>query len=143
LAGVAALYLAAGLLGACGPKAGAPPGDPPTSDPPTSEPPTATSGQTASPIPSFANRVWKVSRSSGVEVGMLYVFLSDGTLLVASAHGTPALGRWRIAGDTLTLIEEGLPHAAAIVELEPSRLSLLLTEGGTPLDITLVPGAAR
>jgi hypothetical protein len=58
--------------------------------------------------PRFVSKLWKVSRSSGVEPGTLYAFFVDGTLLITSPHGTPALGRWEYAGDTLTLIEEGI-----------------------------------
>lgn len=38
----------------------------------------------------FANKVWQVSGSTGVAPGMLYVFLSEGTLLIASLNRKPA-----------------------------------------------------
>ncbi len=98
---------------------------------------TAPAPTTTAPI--FANKVWKVSRSSGVEPGTIYVFLSDSTLLITSSHGTPALGRWTYVGDTLTLIEEGIPYRARVTKLDPNELSLRLAERGTPLEITLVP----
>ena len=40
----------------------------------------------------LVNRVWKVDDASHVAPGQLYVFLSEGTLVIASAHGTPTVG---------------------------------------------------
>jgi hypothetical protein len=44
---------------------------------------------------SFVNRVWVVSESKQVAPGALRVFLSDGTLVMASPDSTPAFGQWR------------------------------------------------
>lgn len=104
---------------------------------------TATSDSTAAASsPAFANRVWKVGRSSGVERGMLYVFLGDGTLLIASAHGTPSLGRWTHSADTVTLIEEGIPHPAVMHRATADTFEISFTGRGAPLDITFVPAGA-
>ena len=89
------------------------------------------------------NKVWKVSRSNGVEPGQIYVFLSDGTMLIASSHGTPSLGRWMFGRDTLTLVEEGIPHHAHVVKSGSDELSIRIAEHGAPLDITLTPGSVR
>jgi heat shock protein HslJ len=91
---------------------------------------------------SFVNRVWKVDRSTGTDTGAYYVFLGDGTLLVASAHGTPSVGRWIRTGDTLTLVEEGIGHPAEIVRLAERELALRIHSPGPPLDITFVPAVA-
>jgi hypothetical protein len=88
--------------------------------------------------PAFVSKLWKVSRSSGVEPGTLYVFFADGTLLITSSHGTPALGRWEYAGDTLTLIEEGTHHPATVQRLQADTFAITLRGGGAPLDITFV-----
>ncbi len=130
-----AFGLAAILLAAC-----TRPADPPRADLARTESPRPPSPPADSP-PGFVNRVWKVSQSSGVEPGTYYVFLSDSTLLITSAHGTPALGRWRQAGDTLSLVEEGIPHMGTVVRLEANEFAIRLAEGGTPLDITFIPGA--
>jgi hypothetical protein len=65
--------------------------------------------------PVFVDKVWRVEKSSAGTVGTLYVFLSDGTLLIASATGTPALGAWTYDGGVLTMIEEGIPSKADIL----------------------------
>lgn len=96
----------------------------------------------ADSLPAFVNRVWKVSRSAGVEKGQLYTFLGDGTLLIASFHGTPSLGRWTYRRDTLTLVEEGLPHPATVLRLEADTFSIRIHGPAAPLDITFTPGAA-
>ena len=57
---------------------------------PSSRPPEPPAG--------FVNRVWKVSESSAVAPGTLYAFLSEGTIVIASEHGTPSFGRSTGAG---------------------------------------------
>ena len=42
--------------------------------------------------PGFTNKVWEVSLSIGVAPGMLYAFLSDGTLVITSPNSKPAFG---------------------------------------------------
>ena len=42
----------------------------------------------------FADIVWKVRSSKQVQVGMIYVFLSDGTLAMTSRNSKPAFGEW-------------------------------------------------
>lgn len=100
--------------------------------------PSAGSGTREVPPPAFANTVWRVAAPSGIEAGALYVFLSDGSLLIASDHGTPSLGRWRSDGDTLTLVEEGIPHAAAILRRTADSLSIRFPGPGDPLLVTFV-----
>ncbi|MBA2458354.1 MAG: Gmad2 immunoglobulin-like domain-containing protein [Gemmatimonadales bacterium] len=108
----------------------------------TSRPASAGSAP-ADSLPAFVNRVWKVSRSAGVERGQLYTFLGDGTLLIASFHGTPMLGRWSYRRDTLTLVEEGIPHPATVLRLQADTFSIRIHGPKTPLDITFTPGATR
>jgi hypothetical protein len=88
--------------------------------------------------PAFVSKLWKVSRSSGVEPGALYVFFADGTLLITSTHSTPAIGRWEYRADTLTLIEEGIPHPAAVQRLLADTFAITIRSPGRPLDITFV-----
>jgi hypothetical protein len=95
----------------------------------------------AAPAPdsaAFENRVWKVARSATVEAGQLYVFLSDGTLLVASAHGTPSLGAWHLSPGGMTMVEEGIPYEVSILRSTPDSLSIRMANPGEPVTIELV-----
>lgn len=91
------------------------------------------------PTSIFINRVWQVRASSAVEVGTLYTFLSGGTLVIASPHGTPSLGSWSYSRDTLTLVEEGLSHPADVLTLTRGEFRIRVRSPGPPLDITLAP----
>lgn len=51
------------------------------------------SGETADFAGSFVNTVWRVSDLSSVAPGTLYVFLSEGSLVITSPNTKPALGR--------------------------------------------------
>ncbi|HUQ15100.1 MAG TPA: hypothetical protein VM094_03525 [Gemmatimonadales bacterium] len=101
-------------------------------------PPPDAAAATQDSAPAFVNKLWKVSRPSSVEPGTLYVFFADGTLLITSSHGTPALGRWEHRGDTLTLIEEGIPHPATVRRLLADTFAIAFQGRGAPLDITFV-----
>jgi hypothetical protein len=90
--------------------------------------------------PPFANRVWQVAASSSVARGTLYVFLGDGTLLIASDHGTPALGRWEQREEGLTLVEEGLRYPADVLRLTADSFSIRVHSPGVPVTITFGPG---
>ncbi len=90
---------------------------------------------------SFVNRVWEVESSSSVAPGTLYVFLSDGTLLITSAHGTPLLGSWRYAGRELTMIEEGRPYKVAILQSSAGEFRIRITNPGEPVEIGFVPAS--
>jgi hypothetical protein len=131
--------LAAALaLAACGRRA--PPSEvrsDPAGDPPPAIAPAADT------VPAFANRIWRVARSTAGDPGAYYLFLGDGSMLIASAHGTPAVGRWRMAGDTLTLIEEGIAHPGSVRGLSADSFAIRLTSPGDPVDLTFVPGAER
>jgi hypothetical protein len=119
----------------------------PTAAPPADQPSAAPPATTAPPT--FVNRVWEVADGSAVAPGQLYVFLSEGTLVVASPTGTPSLGRWSRRGDGLTMVEAGLTYATDIVALSADEFRIRSHNPGTALDIRLVPatgearGAAR
>lgn len=98
----------------------------------------ADSAATPDSAPTFVSKLWKVSRSSGGEPGALRVFFADGTMLMTSSHTTPALGRWEYRGDTLTLIEEGIPYPATVKRLQADTFAITLRSPGEPLDITFV-----
>ena len=62
--------------------------------------------ETADSAVGFVNKVWRVSKSSSVAPGTLYVFLSEGTLVITSPNSKPALGRWNYKNGAFTMVEE-------------------------------------
>lgn len=101
--------------------------------------PTKNSPQdTAESPPGFVNIVWKVSESSSVAPGTLYVFLSEGTLLVASPHGKPALGTWKDLGGVLTMVEEGIPYQVDVLGLSQDQFKIRSHNPAKPAEITLI-----
>ena len=70
-----------------------------------------------------------------------HVFLSEGTLVIASPNGTPALGRWQQQDQTFTMIEEGIAYAVEILELTENRFRIRIRNPGEPVEMTLVPAA--
>jgi hypothetical protein len=118
--------LALGLLAGCATSPSVPP-TAPTPKPPAAKP------------TSFINRVWRVDASPTIQKGQLYVFLSEGTLVVASETGTPSLGTWRYQKGALTMVEESRPYPVDILELSASTLKLRVRGPGEPVEMTLVP----
>jgi hypothetical protein len=114
---------------------------PPVTPAPPSPAPGTAPAPPAAPV-TFVNRVWQVAESSAVAPGQLYVFLSEGTLVVASPTGTPSLGRWSRAGDGLTMIEAGLSHPTEIVALTATEFHIRSRNPGQPVDIRLEPATA-
>lgn len=88
---------------------------------------------------SFVNRVWSVSESTTVSKGMLYVFLSDGTLVLASAGNKPAFGQWQQDGTDLVMIEEGQRYKTEVLMATKDILQLRQYNPGEPVEMTLVP----
>ena len=104
-----------------------------------SAPPEPAPQAPAASSPGFINIVWKVSESPSVAPGTLYVFLSDGTLLVASPHGKPAVGTWRDAGGILTMVEEGVPYQVDVLNVSHDEFRIRSHNPGKPAEITFVP----
>jgi hypothetical protein len=100
-----------------------------------------TSTQPRRAAPGFVNRVWSVQSSNAVAAGQLYVFLSEGTLVIASPNGTPALGRWTQQDQAFTMIEEGIAYPVEILELTQDRFRIRMRNPGEPVEMTLVPAA--
>jgi hypothetical protein len=97
----------------------------------------------ASPaVSAISDKIWKVVKSSAGDSGTYYVFLADGSMLITSAHGKPAIGRWRYSGEVLTLVEEGLPHPATLLQATPDTLAIRIAGPGQPVSITFVPATA-
>jgi hypothetical protein len=93
--------------------------------------------------PSFVNRVWRVSRSSAVAGGTLYVFLSDSTLVIISPGNKPMLGSWSRSDGGLVMVEESLPYQVEILELSAAELVIRSHNPGQPVDIVMVPAESR
>jgi len=88
---------------------------------------------------SFVNKVWRVSSSSSVAPGTLYVFMSEGTLLITSPNSKPALGMWKYEGGALTMVEEGIPYRVDILMLSGDEFRIRSKNPGKPVEIMLVP----
>jgi hypothetical protein len=95
-------------------------------------------GRAPRAAPSFVNKVWSVEASNAVAKGQLYVFLSEGTLVIASSSGTPALGSWKREGDSFTMLEEGIRYPVEILELTHDRFRIRMKNPGEPVELTLV-----
>jgi hypothetical protein len=98
--------------------------------------------QVAAAPASFVTKVWRVRSSSSIEPGMLYVFLSDGTLVISSPHGTPTLGQWKPAGPGLTMIEEGRPYAVDVLNLSAGEFRIMINNPGDAVEIAFEPADA-
>lgn len=87
----------------------------------------------------FVNKVWSVVESPSGATGELYVFLSTGTLVIASPEAVPSVGRWSWDSGALTMIEGGTPYSAEIVALKESELSIRVHNMGKSWDLRCVP----
>jgi hypothetical protein len=95
-------------------------------------------GPPAAPA-SFVNRVWVVAESQQVAQGELRVFLSEGTLVMASSHGTPAFGTWSYKDGSLKITEEGHEYAVDILELTRDSFRIRIHSPGEPVVIRFAP----
>jgi hypothetical protein len=87
----------------------------------------------------FVNRVWRVRSSTSVQPGAIYVFVSDGTLLMTSPQNRPALGSWTLVDGVFTMVEDGIPYRTDIVSATRDELKLRSHNPGEPVEITLAP----
>ncbi len=88
--------------------------------------------------PSFVNRVWTVAESESVAKRTLYVFLSEGTLVIASPHGKPMLGSWRHEGEGLVMVEESIAYPVDILHLDEKEFRIRSNNPGSPVEIRLI-----
>lgn len=102
--------------------------------------PTGAERPSAAPV-AFVNRVWVVAESDQVAPGELRVFLSDGTLVMTSPHGTPALGTWSYRDGHLTITEEGVQYEVDILELTRDTFRIRIHSPGEPVVIRFEPAA--
>lgn len=90
----------------------------------------------------FVNKVWRVETSSGVAAGTLYVFLSDGTLLISSPYATPALGRWTFTDGALTMVEESIAYKVDVLKLDRETFVIRSHNPGEAVKISMVRASA-
>ncbi len=100
-----------------------------------------TSPRSEPAAPTFINKVWRVQTSNAVAAGHLYVFLSEGTLAIASRNSTAVLGKWTQQDGRLTMIEEGIPYPVEVLELTHDRFKIRMHNPGEPVVITFIPAA--
>lgn len=86
----------------------------------------------------FVNRVWTVAESESVAKGTLYVFLSEGTLVVASPHAKPMLGSWRHEGEELVMVEDSIAYPTDILHLDEKEFRIRSHNPGSPVEIRMV-----
>ncbi|AXA68457.1 MULTISPECIES: hypothetical protein [Pseudomonas] len=89
----------------------------------------------------FVNKVWQIKTSNSIEPGMLYVFLSDGTLVMASPSSQPSLGRWTRTEKGLNMIEEGITYPTEILSLSRDEFRIRSLNPGDPVELQLAPAA--
>jgi len=88
---------------------------------------------------SFINKVWKVNKSNSVAAGQIYVFISDGTLVMTSPNGKPAFGSWTYKDRNLTMVEEGISYKVDILKLTKDEFNVKITDPGEGVEIEFVP----
>ncbi|HMB43640.1 MAG TPA: hypothetical protein VKM00_07135 [Luteimonas sp.] len=91
------------------------------------------------PAAPFIDRIWRVRESSAVAPGTLYIFLSDGTLLVAADKQAPSFWRWTYEKGALTMIEESVAYPTDILSLNDKEFTIRSHNPGEAVLITLVP----
>ena len=88
---------------------------------------------------SFVNKVWQARDSTGVAPGTIYVFLSEGTLLITSSREKPMVGTWKQDGEALTMVEEGIPYRVDVLRLSADEFRIRSNNPGGAVEIRLVP----
>jgi len=106
---------------------------------PAAEPTPAAAAAPAKAEPSFVNKVWAVAESKQVAPSEIRVFLSDGTLAMASRNAEPAFGSWRYEDGRLTITEEGRDYPVDILELSETAFRIRMNSPGEPVEILFAP----
>jgi len=107
-----------------------------TSDTAGKLPPAA---QQAVAKPGFVNKVWEVSVSTGVAPGMLYVFLSDGTLVMSSPNSQAAVGAWAYRNGVFTMTEDSKEYTVDILGLSSEEFRIRSNHPGGSVEIAMAP----
>ena len=67
------------------------------------------------------------------------MFLSDGTLLISSTHGTPSVGKWKEDTGGLTMTEDGLPYKVNVLKLSADEFRIMINNPGSAVEIGFAP----
>ena len=67
------------------------------------------------------------------------MFLSDGTLVISSPHGTPVFGTWKPDGAGLTMTEEGRPYKVDVLKLSADEFRIMINNPGSAVEIAFAP----
>jgi hypothetical protein len=94
------------------------------------------------PAAPFIDRVWRVRESSAVAPGTIYIFLAEGTLVVAGDKQTPSFWRWTFKDGALTMIEESVAYPTDILRLNDKEFTIRSHNPGEAVLTTLVPVVA-
>jgi hypothetical protein len=101
----------------------------------------AESPATRTPSPQLADKVWRVTAPGNRAPGTVYVFLSDGTLMMTSGVETYRLAVWRADSATrLTIVEDAVvSYGADVLEMTDRLLRLRLALKSENVELTLEP----
>ena len=91
----------------------------------------------------FINKVWKVSQSNAVATGQLYVFLSDGTLVITAPQQKPALATWSYQDKKLVMTEDSIAYPVDILALSENSFSIRMHNPGEPVHIQFVDASSE
>lgn len=97
--------------------------------------------QPVKPAAGFINKVWKVNKSNSFAAGQLYVFMSDGTLVITSPNGKPAFGSWANKDGNLTVTEDSIPYKVDILKLNEDEFNIKINDPGNGVEIEFVPAS--
>lgn len=86
----------------------------------------------------FTDVVWKVAGSNAAAAGALYVFLSEGTLVIARSGDRPMIGAWTHADGRLIMVEDGISYPTDILALTADKFTIRSNNPGEPVVIDLV-----
>jgi uncharacterized membrane protein len=95
-----------------------------------------------SPPAGFLDKVWMVTDSPAGKTMDRYVFLYDGTYVVASKDGAPRVGKWSWDGFKLTMMDDALPYQAEILSLSDSTFEIRIRHMGRNFDVAMIPATA-
>jgi len=98
-------------------------------------------GCTQESPPTFIDVVWKTQSSTDTP-GSLYVFLSEGTLVITRQGDIPMTGKWTRNATDITMIEEGLSYRTEVLKVTRDTLHIRSHNPGAPVDIHLVRAEA-
>ncbi|MGI8922625.1 MAG: hypothetical protein ACR2HJ_01065 [Fimbriimonadales bacterium] len=65
--------------------------------------------------------------------------MSDGSLVITSPNGKPALGTWKYDGVVFTMVEESAAYKVDILDISSAEFRIRSNNPGEPVEILLTP----